>query len=174
MATLACTSGCRAACCRTLCLPFDCPGCFADQPIPLRARNRLIVEPTAARWSPTRSTDQGNCMIGYDGAQNHWLHWLLVVGLTHVPSSRIVILAVYYPGSLETAGELGERLAGKVVVDISSPLNETLRFRHCARHLGGGGAGGKSPVRRGSSRPSTPPSQAPWSKATWRGSRSTF
>src|SRR5215211_7826699 len=32
---------------------------------------------------------------------------------------------VYYPGSLEIAGELGDRLAGKVVVDIANPLNET-------------------------------------------------
>jgi predicted dinucleotide-binding enzyme len=38
---------------------------------------------------------------------------------------EVVILAVYYPGSLELARELGERLAGKVVVDISNPLNET-------------------------------------------------
>ena len=38
---------------------------------------------------------------------------------------EVVILAVYYPGSLELAGELGDRLAGKVVVDISNPLNET-------------------------------------------------
>ena len=38
---------------------------------------------------------------------------------------EVVVLAVYYPGSLETARELGERLAGKVVVDISNPVNQT-------------------------------------------------
>jgi 8-hydroxy-5-deazaflavin:NADPH oxidoreductase len=38
---------------------------------------------------------------------------------------EVVILAVYYPGSLELARDLGDRLAGKVVVDISNPLNET-------------------------------------------------
>ena len=38
---------------------------------------------------------------------------------------EVVILAVCYPGSLETARELGGRLAGKVVVDISNPLNQT-------------------------------------------------
>jgi predicted dinucleotide-binding enzyme len=38
---------------------------------------------------------------------------------------EVVILAVYYPGSLELARELGERLAGKMVVDISNPLNQT-------------------------------------------------
>jgi NADPH-dependent F420 reductase len=38
---------------------------------------------------------------------------------------EVVILAVYYPGSLEIARELGDRLAGKVVVDISNPLNQT-------------------------------------------------
>jgi predicted dinucleotide-binding enzyme len=37
----------------------------------------------------------------------------------------VVVLAVYYPGDLEIARELGERLAGKVVVDISNPLNQT-------------------------------------------------
>jgi NADPH-dependent F420 reductase len=36
-----------------------------------------------------------------------------------------VILAVYYPGNLQIARDLGEGLAGKVVVDISNPLNET-------------------------------------------------
>ena len=38
---------------------------------------------------------------------------------------EVVILAVYYPGNLEIARELGERLAGKAVVDIANPLNET-------------------------------------------------
>jgi hypothetical protein len=37
----------------------------------------------------------------------------------------VVVLAVYYPGNLEIVRDLGERLAGKVVVDISNPLNET-------------------------------------------------
>ena len=38
---------------------------------------------------------------------------------------EVVILAVYCPGSLEITGGLGERLAGKVVVDIANPLNAT-------------------------------------------------
>jgi NADPH-dependent F420 reductase len=38
---------------------------------------------------------------------------------------EVVILAVYYPGTLELARDLGDRLAGKVVVDISNPLNQT-------------------------------------------------
>ena len=38
---------------------------------------------------------------------------------------EVVVLAVYYPGSLQIARDLGERLAGKVVVDISNPLNQT-------------------------------------------------
>jgi 8-hydroxy-5-deazaflavin:NADPH oxidoreductase len=38
---------------------------------------------------------------------------------------EVVILAVYYPGSLELARELGDRLTDKVVVDISNPLNQT-------------------------------------------------
>ena len=38
---------------------------------------------------------------------------------------EVVVLAVYYPGSLELARDLGEGLAGKVVVDISNPLNQS-------------------------------------------------
>ena len=38
---------------------------------------------------------------------------------------EVVVLAVYYPGNLEIAKDLGDRLAGKVVADISNPLNET-------------------------------------------------
>ncbi len=41
------------------------------------------------------------------------------------PRGEVVILAVYYPGSLEIVRELGDRLAGKVVVDIANPLNQT-------------------------------------------------
>src|SRR3712207_1405925 len=41
------------------------------------------------------------------------------------PRGEVVILAVYYPGSLEIVRELGNRLAGKVVVDIANPLNQT-------------------------------------------------
>ena len=37
----------------------------------------------------------------------------------------MVILAVYYPGDLEIVRDLGEKLASKVVVDISNPLNQT-------------------------------------------------
>src|SRR3712207_394492 len=37
---------------------------------------------------------------------------------------EVVVLAVYYPGNLEIARDLGDGLAGKVVVDISKPLNE--------------------------------------------------
>jgi 8-hydroxy-5-deazaflavin:NADPH oxidoreductase len=40
-------------------------------------------------------------------------------------SGDVVILAVYVPGNLEIARDLGDSLAGKVVVDISSPLSET-------------------------------------------------
>jgi 8-hydroxy-5-deazaflavin:NADPH oxidoreductase len=38
---------------------------------------------------------------------------------------EVVILAVYYPGNLEIARDLGEGLEGKVIVDISNPLTET-------------------------------------------------
>ena len=38
---------------------------------------------------------------------------------------EVVVLAVYYPGSLELARELSDRLAGKVVVGISNPVNQS-------------------------------------------------
>ena len=47
------------------------------------------------------------------------------VGPSSELRGEVMILAVYYPGTLEIARELGERLAGKMVVDISNPLNET-------------------------------------------------
>ena len=37
---------------------------------------------------------------------------------------EVVVLAVYYPGNLELARDLDDRLAGKVVVDISNPLTQ--------------------------------------------------
>src|SRR5688500_520087 len=40
-------------------------------------------------------------------------------------ASEVVILAAPYEGNLEVAGELGRVLDGKVVVDISNPLNAT-------------------------------------------------
>lgn len=38
---------------------------------------------------------------------------------------EVVILAVWYPSTLEAARELGGELGGKVVVDISNPVNQT-------------------------------------------------
>ena len=38
---------------------------------------------------------------------------------------EVVILAVWYPSSLEAAGGLGGELEGKVVVDISNPVNQS-------------------------------------------------
>ena len=81
---------------------------------------------------------------------------------------KVVILAVYYPGSLELAGELGDRLAGKVVVDISNPLNET--FDALATSPGTSAAeevAATVPAGARWSRPSTPPSPVRWLKARW-------
>ena len=44
---------------------------------------------------------------------------------TAVAASDIVILASWYAVNLETARTLGASLAGKIVVDISNPLNES-------------------------------------------------
>lgn len=38
---------------------------------------------------------------------------------------EVVILAVWYPSSLEAAGEYGRGLDGKVVVDIANPVNQS-------------------------------------------------
>lgn len=38
---------------------------------------------------------------------------------------EVVILAVWYPLTLEAAGELGGELEGKVVIDIANPVNQT-------------------------------------------------
>jgi 8-hydroxy-5-deazaflavin:NADPH oxidoreductase len=47
-------------------------------------------------------------------------------GPTSELRGEVVVLAVYYPEALELARELGDRLAGKVVLEISNPLNQTL------------------------------------------------
>ncbi|UUT34473.1 NADPH-dependent F420 reductase [Microbacterium elymi] len=44
------------------------------------------------------------------------------VGLDAV-SGEIVVLAVPYPALAEIAGEIGDRLAGKVVVDLTNPVD---------------------------------------------------
>ena len=42
-----------------------------------------------------------------------------------IAASDVVVIATPYAGSLEVARRLGTALAGKVVVDISNPLNDT-------------------------------------------------
>jgi predicted dinucleotide-binding enzyme len=42
-----------------------------------------------------------------------------------VPASDVVVLASWYGSNLDVARQLGAALDGKVVVDISNPLNET-------------------------------------------------
>ena len=42
-----------------------------------------------------------------------------------IAASEIVIIATPYAASLEIARKLGASLAGKIVIDISNPLNET-------------------------------------------------
>ena len=86
---------------------------------------------------------------------------------------EVVVLAVYYPGNLEIARELGDRLAGKVVVDIANPLNET--FDGLATAPGTSAeeeVAASAPAGTGSSRRSTPPSPEPSLKARWQASRS--
>ena len=39
--------------------------------------------------------------------------------------AEVVVLAVWYPGTLEVARQFGDKLADKIVVDIANPLNET-------------------------------------------------
>ena len=42
-----------------------------------------------------------------------------------IESSDVVVLAVWYPVTLQLAKEHGARLAGRIVVDIANPLNAT-------------------------------------------------
>ena len=42
-----------------------------------------------------------------------------------IQDSDVVVLAVWYPVSVQLAKEYGARLAGKIVLDISNPLNAT-------------------------------------------------
>lgn len=46
-------------------------------------------------------------------------------GLGDVQLGDVVVLAVWYGTNIEVAKQLGDRLAGKVVVDIANPLNST-------------------------------------------------
>lgn len=45
--------------------------------------------------------------------------------LEDVAPGEIVVLAVWYGTNIEVARQLGDRLAGRVVVDIANPLNAT-------------------------------------------------
>jgi 8-hydroxy-5-deazaflavin:NADPH oxidoreductase len=48
-----------------------------------------------------------------------------VASLENVQLGEVVILAVWYGVNLDLAKQLGEKLKGKVVVDIANPLNST-------------------------------------------------
>jgi len=47
------------------------------------------------------------------------------VGTLDTPLGDVVVLAVWYGTNIEIARQLGNKLAGKVVVDIANPLNST-------------------------------------------------
>lgn len=47
------------------------------------------------------------------------------VGTLDTPLGDVVVLAVWYGTNIEIAKQLGDKLAGKVVVDIANPLNST-------------------------------------------------
>lgn len=47
------------------------------------------------------------------------------VGTFDTPLGDVVVLAVWYGTNIEIAKQLGNKLAGKVVVDIANPLNST-------------------------------------------------
>lgn len=46
-------------------------------------------------------------------------------GLENVELGDVVVLAVWYGTNMEVVKQLGDRLKGKVVVDIANPLNQT-------------------------------------------------
>jgi NADPH-dependent F420 reductase len=51
---------------------------------------------------------------------------VLEVGSLDLPiTSEVIVLAVWYTAAQDLARQLADQLAGKIVVDISNPLNET-------------------------------------------------
>jgi NADPH-dependent F420 reductase len=49
----------------------------------------------------------------------------VTAGALDAPLGDVVVLAVWYGTNIEIAKQLGNKLAGKVVVDIANPLNST-------------------------------------------------
>ena len=49
----------------------------------------------------------------------------VTAGTLDAPLGDVVVLAVWYGTNIEIAKQLGNKLAGKVVVDIANPLNST-------------------------------------------------
>ncbi len=69
--------------------------------------------------------------------------------LGDVQLGDVVVLAVWYGTNIEIAKQLGNKLAGKVVVDIANPLNSTYDGLATApEFILGGGFGESDPGRR--------------------------
>ena len=80
-------------------------------------------------------------------------------------ADEVVVLAVYFPDAKAAVGHYGNALSGKVLVDITNPVNEPSTVwspRLAARPPK---SWRRTPVARASSRPSTPPSRARWRRA---------
>src|SRR3954454_17967759 len=67
--------------------------------------------------------NMGQAIAGVAGKGGHTVQ-LLGSGDTDTPvAGDVVVLAVYYPSVAEVLAQRGEQLAGKVVVDITNPLD---------------------------------------------------
>jgi NADPH-dependent F420 reductase len=68
-----------------------------------------------------RDPDKAEAVVGEIGAGDG----LSAGGLEDALASDVILLALWYPGTTEFAGEHAAELEGKIVVDISNPLDES-------------------------------------------------
>jgi 8-hydroxy-5-deazaflavin:NADPH oxidoreductase len=68
-----------------------------------------------------RNSDKAEAVVAEIGAGDG----LTAAGVADALASDVVILALWYPGTTEFAGEHAAELEGKIVVDISNPFDES-------------------------------------------------
>jgi 8-hydroxy-5-deazaflavin:NADPH oxidoreductase len=68
-----------------------------------------------------RNSDKAEAVVTEIGAGDG----LTAAGVADALASDVVILALWYPGTTEFAGEHAAELEGKIVVDISNPFDES-------------------------------------------------
>jgi NADPH-dependent F420 reductase len=68
-----------------------------------------------------RNADKAEAVVAEIGAGDG----LTAAGVGDALASDVVVLALWYPGTTEFAGEHAAELEGKIVVDISNPFDES-------------------------------------------------